>query len=195
MTDEERAADFAKAHISPELKEPVMRWATEAFESEFGWENVFYTPEAALAAQERFGLTGSFLLLGIGLPVERLEAFLLEAAPPPRQEGYSPVGETGSYRVAKKRKNLAEGGRFLGFELLNIDFGSIQHSWICNGLERHCRDHLEVRPNGYGLISEIEEAFRCCEEISRDEVGSEPGLWLPCGIVLYDDVSDRGDNR
>ena len=125
----------------------------------------------------------------MSLPAELLQTLLPEAAPPPQQEGYAPAGETGLYEVAKTRTPLAEGGRLLGFELLNIDVGLICCSWICNGLERHFHDHSGLTPNSHGLISEIEDALRACEEISRGEIGAEPGLWLPCGIVLYGDRS------
>jgi hypothetical protein len=68
-----------------------------------------------------------------------------------------------------------------------VELGGLSHSWICNGLESHCAEQLNIRPNVAGLIEDLAEAERCCQEISRDEVGAEPGLWLPVALVVYDD--------
>ena len=73
----------------------------------------------------------------------------------------------------------------MGFELLAMMFGLLTCSWVCNGLEAVCAEHLQVQPNEYGSIPEYADARRCAEYVSRDEVGAEPGLWLPWLITRY----------
>jgi hypothetical protein len=96
------------------------------------------------------------------------------------------MGSSGYYDSASESRPLAAGGQLLGFELLVYDFGQIVHSWLCNGLERHCAAALGVRPAAYGLLPDLEAAEGCYAEISKDSVGKEPGMWLPWALVGYD---------
>ena len=72
----------------------------------------------------------------------------------------------------------------LGFEPLVFN-GGLSCSWLCNGLETTVAEQLGIRPNASGLISTFEEACRCVEFISRDEIGAEPGLWLPWLVIEH----------
>jgi hypothetical protein len=86
--------------------------------------------------------------------------------------------------MATRRERLTT-GRLLGFELLNLEDGLVLHTWLCNKLETHCANALGIRPNAAGCIETLEDAQRCREEISREEVGAEPGPWLPFALVEY----------
>ena len=184
-SEEERAEGFDSVGLPPDLRPAAAKWATENFEKSFGWPGVFYSLEEAQAARKTFFPEESgLLLIGLGLPGEFVPEFLEDAAPPPPKEGYAPMGASGSYQLVKKLQPLPE-GQLLGFELLNVEFGSPSHSWLCNHLEVHFSEALGIKPNRWGMIEDLEVAIRCCDEINDRKVGAEPGLWLPWGIVRY----------
>jgi hypothetical protein len=68
---------------------------------------------------------------------------------------------------------------------LNVEHGEPSHSWLCNSLERHAFEELGIRPNTDGLLETLEDAQRCCDSIARQEVGAEPGPWLPFALIDY----------
>jgi hypothetical protein len=172
--------------MSSEHWADVRSWATGEFDVSFGWPGVFYTVAAALDARRRFFDSVSRLkVIGLGLPRSWLEDFVLEATPSPSPDGFAPVGESGFLRMARRAEPLATGYHPLGFELLNLEMGHLVHSWLCNGLEVHCSEALGIVPGPTGLIDTYEEAERCLSEINKDDVGREPGLWLPWWLVEY----------
>lgn len=80
---------------------------------------------------------------------------------------------------------LEPGGTVLGFEPLSYHHG-IECSWLCNSLERSAEAALGIRPDpDSGLLSDVEDAVRVVEHISQDDVGAEPGTWLPWLVVRY----------
>lgn len=185
-TEEKRAKDLAEFGIDPAHQPVARRWATESFGQSFGWPGTFYSLRAATEARATLiPASVDVRVLGLGLHEARLDEFLRSAAPAPSAEGSAPNGETGSFTMAARRERLAA-GRLLGFELLNVEDGQVVHTWLCNKLETHCANALGIRPNAAGCIDTFEDAQRCCEEISRDEVGAEPGPWLPFALVDYE---------
>ena len=68
--------------------------------------------------------------------------------------------------------------------MLSYEYG-IEHSWLCNSLERDAAEQLGVTPNSNGLIDLYDDADRVAEYANRDDVTTEPGLWLPWLIVQY----------
>ena len=157
-----------------------------SFQTVFGWPNTFYTLDAALAARAEFLAKDLDVnIFGLGLHRDDTERFLREAAPEERKPGYSQTGETGIYECLKTQSRIAPGGQHIGFELLAMMFGLLTCSWLCNGLEAVCAEQLQVQTNEYGLIPAYADARRCAEYVSRDEVGAEPGLWLPWLITRY----------
>jgi hypothetical protein len=164
----------------------VVEWATTSFQKVIGWPNTFYTIDAALAAHAEFLAKDLDVnVFGLGLHRDDMERFLREAEPEEKKPGYSQTGETGIYQCLKTQSRIAPGGQHVGFELLAMMFGLLTCSWLCNGLEAVCAEQLQVQPNEYGLISEYADARRCAEYVSGDEVGAEPGLWLPWLITRY----------
>jgi hypothetical protein len=187
VSEEVRATSLADFGIGPAQQPSARRWATESFDQLYGWPGTFYSLRAAMDARTTLIPPATDVrVLGLGLPEAKLDEFLRHAAPAPPTPGYAPQGETGAFTVAKRREPLAAGGRWLGLEILNLEFGEASHTWLCNQLETHCANVLAIRPNAAGFIDTFEDAQRCCEEISRQEVGAEPGPWLPFALVEYD---------
>jgi hypothetical protein len=186
VSDEERAKAAASFGILADDLGRIMVWATQAFSKTFGWPNVFYTLQAAKEA--RVALLppdADVVAFGLGLRATEVEEFLAAAKPPAKKEGFASVGETGIYECVSARKSIAEGGEFAGFELLSTFYSLLTCSWLCNGLEKECATQLGIRTNGHGLLPTHAEALHCAEFISRDEVGAEPGVWLPWRVTIY----------
>src|SRR5262249_37553261 len=139
-------------------------------------------------ARSRFFSNSDLRVLGLGLPLKYRDSFLAAAAPPPSRPGSSPEGRSGCLRVLDSGGALPGTGVALGFELLNVDSGPIDHSWLCNGLERYFADNLRVSPAPNGFLPDLGDAVRCCEAIERGDVGAEPGPWFPWLIVDYPSV-------
>jgi hypothetical protein len=186
MPNERRAETFGAVGIEPDRMPAAREWALTAFDEEFGWPAVFYSVDAARKARASF-FRADLDIRVVGLAVESgaLDEFLRETAPPAAVEGFAPEGAGGYHRVAQKRSRLDEGGRLLGFEPLSIEHRQVTHSWLCSQLDVHCTRVLGIRPNAAGAIATLDDARRCCDEISRAEVGAEPGLWRPFAIVDY----------
>jgi hypothetical protein len=185
-SEQEQAQEYMRMGLSASLQTQAQQWATKQLDSGFGWPGVIYTLQGARFAQEYFfPHDDQVILLGIGLPGAMMQTFLDYAAPPPTVPGYSPIAPSGYYQVAKRNVALPSEGTLLGFEPLNTYSGQLEHSWLCNGLENHCSNALGIRPGANGLLIDFGSAQRCCQEISREEVGSEPGLWQPWALVQY----------
>jgi hypothetical protein len=181
MTDEQRSEKFGSVGVQADHVAAAREWATRAFDEEFGWPGTFYSVDAARKARASFFPADlDIRLIGVALLMASLDLFLLETV-----AGFAPEGESGYHSVAKRRGEVEAGGRMLGFEPLSIEDHQVQHTWLCNQLEAHCARILGVRPNVSGLIQNFDDAQRCCDEISRDETGAEPGPWLPFAIFEY----------
>lgn len=186
VPEDTRAKNLGEFGIDPAHQSAARRWVTDGFDEFLGWPGTFYSLRPAMEARVTLIPPAvDVRVLGLGLPETELDAFLRYAAPAPAANGYAPQGETGSFVMAQRRERLAA-GRTLGFELLNVEVGQLGHTWLCNKLETHCAHTLGIRPNADGFIGTFEDAQRCCEEISRDEVGAEPGPWLPFALVEYE---------
>ena len=184
IRDEDRAKAFDEVGVPPELRSEAIDWATGAFGAAFGWEGVFFSVADAFRARSR--VLPAADVIGVGLPIGHRAEFLAAAAPLPTKPGFAPNGETGWFQMASRGAPMADAGRLLGYEPLSVELGAPSHSWLCNGLERHCAEMLGVVPNANGMVDDPRDASRCCVEISREEVGAEPGPWLPFALVLYE---------
>jgi hypothetical protein len=186
LSDEERLKAAASFGIAPDHLGEIVAWATEGLSKTFGWPSAFYTLQAAKEARVALlPRDASVVAFGLGLHANHVEDFLEAARPPATKEGFAPVADTGIYQCVSARESIAEGGRFAGFELLSTLTGLLTCSWLCNGLERECAAQLGIRTNEHGFVATHLEALRCAEFISSDEVGAEPGLWLPWRVTIY----------
>ncbi len=177
----DRRREAAKLGIAPERVEGIVARVTAliADDARYGWPNVCYALDAAvemarLAAPERGGLVA----LELGLHADHVPEFLEASAPPPSPPGTGPYGEPGVRTALRRGASILATGRPLGFEPLCFD-RALGCSWLCNGLEVAVARELGIRPNGVGLLADAGEARRAVAYISRDDVGAEPGLWLP----------------
>ena len=126
--------------------------------------------------------TADVVIIELALHRKFIDAFCAEAAPPRTQEGYAPLGKQGRYEAIVKGRTIMPGGMQLGFEPLVFD-GALSCSWLCNGLEKDIKEQCGISPNKYGFIELFEDACKCIEYISREDVGAEPGLWLPWLLI------------
>jgi hypothetical protein len=158
---------------------------TPHFGTSLGWPNTVFDHQLAVQLVEIL-LAGvpDVTLLELGLHSSLTKRFCREAEPPAQQPGFAPNGRHGLYEAILKRRSLSEGGHVLGFEPLVIE-DSLSHSWLCNRLETPVAEHLGIRPNSSGMIDTFEDACRCVEYISREDVGAEPGLWIPWLIIEH----------
>jgi hypothetical protein len=111
-SDQRRADAFAKMGIPAAQRSKACAWATDAFDKEFGWPSIYYSPAAALKARRAF-IPGDVdaRIVGVGLAEDTLDSFLRDAAPEPQVAGYAPNGEGGYFSIGKRRDPLAHGGR------------------------------------------------------------------------------------
>jgi hypothetical protein len=140
---------------------------------------VFYTLDAALDARSRFFPNGRLVVIALGLPLRYRDAFVNPTTPPSANPACGPQGRTGYLDVLEQNGAVPPSTVVLGYEPVNVSFGQLDHSWLCNHLERYAAEHLGIRPNATGLIDSLSDAARCCEAIAGPGVGSEPGPWFP----------------
>lgn len=166
------------------IPEPGERFAEpyNAFDiEEIGWPNVFYsTPDAWEFIRRSLPEADDLVILGIGLHLTLVDAYLTEEQPPAGAKGAS-----GVYEAISRGKGLDPGGENLGFEVLGLECGGSPHSWLCNGLEMDAWRELGIRPNERGFLGTLDEAQRCAQYANRPESGAEPVFWLPWLIVRY----------
>jgi hypothetical protein len=175
-----RRAEAAKLGIAPERVDGLVAAVTTriADAERYGWPNIAYTLEAAWEMARLAAPEGGLTVLELGLRASDVPALLEASAPPEQVPGTAPLGEPG-VRIALRRDGaVLATGRPLGFEPLCFNVG-LGCSWLCNGLEVAVARELGIRPNSSGLLSDPEESRRAVAYISRDDVGAEPGLWLP----------------
>jgi hypothetical protein len=182
-TPECRAEDAKAFALDSAALGKVTAWVTPRFGKTIGCPNVLKDFDSAKDLVDLF--LGSLLdvkVLELGLHRSMTEEFSREAEPPPQKPEFVSTGRQGVHEVILQGNPPAQGGNILGFEPLVFDC-SLSCSWLCNGLDTVVEQTLGIRPNQYGFIGTFDDARRCVAYISRDEVGAEPGLWLPWLII------------
>jgi hypothetical protein len=177
---EDRRAEAAKLGIAPERVEGLVAAVTArvADAERYGWPNIAFSLDAAWEMARLAAPEGGLLVLELGLARDQVPALLDASAVPEPQPGMAPIGEAGVRTALRRDLPVLASGRALGFEPLCFNT-SLGCSWLCNGLEVAVARELGIRPNSSGLLSDCEEARRAVAYITRDDVGAEPGLWLP----------------
>ena len=180
IPQEDRQAEARKVGIPVNLLSDVISWTTAQLEAgEFGWPCVFLSVGAARDFTRRFPTAMPGLrMLGLGLSLDTVDRFLDEARPELAES--SP----GVYRAIGDRAEMARDGVPLGWEMLCYDLGEF-HSWLCNGLETEVAETFGIAPNAAGFIASAEAAVKAAEFCGREDVASEPGLWLPWLVMEY----------
>lgn len=185
-SEESRVEEAQAFDINRQTVSKVIDWVTPRFGSELGWPNIVFDLETAWQLVEQFvsNSTDDVKILELGLHQSFIEIFCNEAEPPPQQPGFAPIGRQGIHEAILQNRPVRLDGSVLGFEPLVFE-GSLSHSWLCNSLETPVAEHLQIRPNSVGMIEQFEDACACVDYISADEVGAEPGLWLPWLIIEH----------
>lgn len=178
-TSENRSEEAKNFGLDDSGLADVTKWVTPKFSDTIFWPNIVIDIHVALRLVETFlGTLPDVRLLEFALHKSQTNEFCLVAEPPPQQPGFAPNGRQGVHEAILKDKSSSRDGYVLGFEPL-VFWYSLSCSWLCNSLDTVVAEHLNVRPNQYGFIETFADACRCVEYISRDDVGAEPGLWLP----------------
>lgn len=173
-----RSSEFDRIGLPSDAREDAIRWATAEFGKSFGWPGVFYTLDAALDARSRFFSDSDLVVIALGLPLRYHAAFVSQATPAPPDPGFAPLGKSGYLDVIEKDGTVPSAAVVLGYEPVNVTAGQLDHSWLCNHLEQYAAENLGITPGPTGLLQSLDDAARCCEAITRPEVGSEPGPWF-----------------
>ena len=160
-----------------ELEQAII-FTTNEIEKKIGYPNVIFSLSDAIYFCQRFVKNHKAELLGLGLPEQYRDELMEDLTP---EEG---CGQLGIYQALKGHSRIDIGGELLGYEILNFDRG-LNCSWLCNGLEKRVFRQLGEKPNSYGFLSDLEIAIKAAEYCSSEEVGAEPGLWLPCSVTKY----------
>lgn len=186
---QERRIEDAQAFGLDSLDlEAITAWATPRFGKMIRWPNVIVDLDTANELVRRFLSTlPDVKVLELGLHRSMVDDFCRKAEPPQNPK-FAPVGRQGVHEMVLKGKSPIQGGHVLGFEPVVFDC-SLSCSWLCNSLDVVVERALGIKPNQFGLIEGFEEARKCVQYISRDDIGAEPGLWLPWLII--DHASER----
>ena len=182
-TVDRRVEDAAAFGLDSRGLADVTAWVTPRFDTSIRWPNVIVDLTTANELVSRFlDALPDARVLELALHTSMCEEFCQETEPPPQQPGFAPTGRQGVHEVILAHKPPTAGGRVLGFEPLVFDY-SLSCSWLCNSLDTVVHEALGIRPNQHGLIEAFGDARRCVQYISRDDVGAEPGLWMPWLII------------
>lgn len=191
-TQDRRAQHAAVFNLESGSLTEVTAWATPRFDCSIRWPNIIVDLGTANELVSRFlGKVPDVRVLELALHASMVEQFCHKAEPPPQQPGFAPMGRQGVQEVLLEHKPPKDDGRVLGFELLVFDY-SLSCSWLCNGLDTVVHEALGIRPNQHGLIEAFGDARKCVQHISRDDVGAEPGLWLPWLIIDHTEGPTNG---
>jgi hypothetical protein len=182
-TDERRVKQANEFYLDESHLSHIITWITSRFGTEIGWPNICFSFDTAQQLVRTFlKHTPHIRVLELGLHQQHVQALCREAEPGPPEPGYAPTGRQGVHEAILQQRPIMASGNVLGFEPLVFEY-SLSCSWLCNGLETEIWKQLKITPNVYGLIAAYREAMRCIEYISRDDVGAEPGLWLPWLLI------------
>jgi hypothetical protein len=186
-TPEERLQAAKAFSLDDQALSELTGWTTSRFDQTVRWPNVLTKLATAQELVNRFfSALPDIKILELGLHRSLTERFCQKAEPPAPEPGFAPTGRQGVHEVILEGKPPTRGGRVLGLEPLVFEY-SLSCSWLCNGLETIIEQALGIKPNKHGLIEDYNDAKRCVEHISRDDIGAEPGLWLPWLIIDHKD--------
>ena len=184
--NEENVADAAGFGVSQDRLSELTRWYLEQFDTRLGAPGVGYSVEVLREFVARFVPSATDLVI-LGAGVAPADSARLRSDYPVLPGR----GKYGVYDMIERNLPLEPDGTVLGFEILSYEYG-LEHSWLCNALERAAAERLDVIPNSRGFIGSYEEAASVAEYANREEIGAEPGLWLPWLVVRYPLTSAKG---
>ena len=180
---ERRIESAAAFGLGFQALEGVTAWATPRFGKSIHWPNVIVDFETAQELVRRFlSNVPDVKVLELALHRSMADGFCQKAEPPPQIPGFAPVGRQGVHEVILEGKSPSQAGVVLGFEPLVFD-NCLSCSWLCNSLDIVVEQALGIKPNRHGLLEWFDDARTGIEYVAREEIGAEPGLWLPWLII------------
>lgn len=180
VTDDDRLAAQTRLGLTAEEFKEMQAWVDTAFnEDRFGWSNAWLNLTDAQEYYRRYlQAIPRIKLLGIGLPAPHRDECLAAGAPNPG------MGQAGLYLLLLQQQKLSNLESILGFEILNVEFGDINHSFLCNHLESDYQQ-MHLTFNEHGLLTHYDEAQHAAEFTNLDTTGAESPPWFPWLIVQY----------
>lgn len=158
-------------------------WATRQWRAgNIGWPNVLLSLETATSLLNAFATeeVKSARLLGLGLHRQLLTRFLTESNL--REES---LGQVGVRESLLRNAKLAEKGRVLGYDVLQLDVSGDFDSWLRYASDDWGRARsAELGPNG--LLKTYSSACECAEYATEHRLGLEPWSWFPWLVVDYE---------
>lgn len=184
-TGESREEEASIFGLESSQLEKVIEWVNPLLNKDIGWPNVCFRLDTAREIKRLFlPSLDDVVIIELALPDSLVDSFKEEAKPSAQDKFAGIFGRQGVYEAVLKGQRASSAGRTLGFEPLVYD-GALSCSWLCNGLEKEVRENLGIYPNKQGLIKAFKDAQRCVDYISKEEVGAEPGLWLPWLLIEH----------
>lgn len=180
--------DYTRFGIPDRLPE-LGQWASERYETEVGYPDIFFYLATAREYVRRFTHYPDIQILGLGVHKQDLQ-FVKEA----ELSRPDSVAENGShiagffhtgFAQAVRLADPCEPGEVLGFEVICCHY-NIDHSWHCNGLAVHALREFGFRPNRFGMIDNKADADQVVKWINSGERKPEPGTWLPVLVSRHD---------
>ena len=176
---QENVAEAADFGVPSDRWSDLITWYLDRFESRIGAPGVASSVSVIREFVNRFVSDPSgVVILGCGLDTESAARLIRECRTPPER------GEYGVFEMVEKHVSVEGGGTPRGFEVVSYEYG-LEHSWLCNSLERDVNEQFGIAANGVGLLDTFEEAATVADFVNREDVGAEPGLWLPWLVMEF----------
>ncbi len=143
--------------------------------------DIFYTdvsrsPAVVTEFVQRFAPMSGARILGYGLRAPDVDAFLARHARELNQRD-------GIIEMLERREPMAPGGRVLGYEPCEANFGGITTSWTVNHLPPNVQRATGVRVNGEGLVDPAD--VDVVDAWIQATPAKEPGIWRAWAVTEY----------
>ncbi|MFE2914948.1 hypothetical protein ACFXI0_29415 [Kitasatospora indigofera] len=144
----------------------------------------FSTAREALAACLLFQVPVEARLYALLVPSEHVGGFLADIRAAGTDEPVLLAHLDGRGVGEAAARELAEGGRELGWEVLGYDYGPL-HSWLCNDLYDDAVLSLGVGVDEHGLLPDRDTAQRVAAWANA-RGDTKPVTWFPGALIEWD---------
>lgn len=158
--------------------EEFKEWSVKAFPVTFNIGGLFNNEKDAQRFVKKFNLNPMDLyLIEAGLPAY-LEADNWRGSTPDINN------EGGIEKRISQQVPILSSGEVLGYEVLGFELNNFSTSWLCNYIHRDMFELYGIRPNGYGLIDDFDDARKVYEWIAEDEMAGTRAEPIPYDFWL-----------